>query len=102
MKKGILYWLGAIACIFPIIILDLPLFWAFIFPVIICFLSMFLPGISTIVEAVFWVLGTISILSHPFSFLTILFFAIGIYWLISTVPFMVLYWYDIIKTNSNK
>lgn len=99
MKKGLFYWLGAIASLFPIIFLNLPIFLILIIVTVIFLLSMFLPTISVITEAVLWVIAAVNILSHPFSFITVLFFVIGIYWLISNVPFIIAYWYDIIKNK---
>lgn len=99
MEKGLFYWLGAISCVFPVLILHLPVFLILIIVTVIFLLSMFLPTISVITEAVLWVIAAVNILSHPFSFITVLFFVIGIYWLISNVPFIIAYWYDIIKNK---
>lgn len=101
MEKGLFYWLGAISCVFPVLILHLPVFLVPIIVIALILLQMFLPTVSVITEAVFWVIATVTILSHLFSFITVLFFVIGIYWLISTVPFIIAYWYDIIKTSKH-
>lgn len=87
MKEKIIYWITALATIFPLIIIPIPIWLSVILAVMLFLLTMFLPIISTIAQTFFWIWGLIVIFIRPIDFVSVIAFIFLALWIFSTVSY---------------
>lgn len=87
MKEKIIYWITALATIFPLIIIPIPIWLSVVLAVMLFLLTMFLPVISTIAQTIFWIWGLIAIFNRPIDFISVIAFIFLALWIFSTVSY---------------
>lgn len=87
MKEKIIYWITALATIFPLIIIPIPIWLSVILAVMLFLLTMFLPIISTIAQTIFWIWGLIVIFTRSIDFVSVIAFIFLALWIFSTVSY---------------
>ncbi len=61
----VMYWVGAAATFFPVFFLPLPWWGCALIIIGVYLLSMFTPILSTIIQAVLWIIGLVFIITKP-------------------------------------
>lgn len=87
MLSKILYWLGAITIFFPLIIIPVPIRSSLLLVLVILIINIFLPPMSTAIQAIFWICGIVQLAFVSNNFLTIIGILIFLFWFISNSYF---------------
>lgn len=90
IQGKIMYYLGVIASMFPLILIDVPWWLTIILVLGIWFLTM-IPFINTISQSALWIWGFIALFQRPFSILYIIGFILCVYWILENIVFYVAY-----------
>lgn len=84
----VMYYLGAISAMFPLIIIDVPI-WLTIILIIVFWIATMIPFVDTISQAALWTWGFIALFQRPFSILYIIGFILCAYWLFENIAFYI-------------
>ena len=92
MKNKIMYWVGAIATMFPVFLFPIP-WWASLLIVFgVYILASFTIITSTVVQAALWIIGGVVLFSNSFDTWVYIVAVIAfVYWLIMNIAFLYTY-----------
>lgn len=90
LQGKVMYYLGVIATMFPLVIIDVPIWLTIILAVAIWIITM-IPFVNTITQAALWIWGFIALFQRPFSILYIIGVILCVYWLLENIVFYIAY-----------